>query len=385
MSDLKKPRLTPPPLRFALPAVAAGWALAFEAVRFTEQVASNPSANDFRLIYVAARTGVNVGWSHIYDPDRLQNLSQGLGPVVAPITAVYTYNFPPMVAWLAVPLVFFPLAAAFCLWSAVNVASLVVAARLAFAGDVVRWLTVLLVSLALWPAVFSLERGQPELIVFALAIGSWSLASRGRERWAGALLGLTWAIKPQVVLLLPVVLLVCGFRRATAWWLLTAAAAWSLFALVLGATGLGTYLGVLAWEASDPGFASTPLVAPFGPTASLWVGQGLFAAVALAAIWRHRRSLRIAFAIGLAGSLLSAVHLHAYDYVGLVVGAWLVLGAEEVSVLELGWLGVGVICVQLTAIGVGLPILVWQPVWLVLLWIRPVHLMERNAALGVPA
>ena len=376
---------TLPPLRFALPAVAAGWALAFEAVRLTGLIVSNPTANDFRLIYVAAKVGLRWGWSHIYDPDRLQQVSQGLGPAVAPITAVYTYNFPPLVAWAAALFVLLPLPAAFYAWGGMNVASLAVASRLAFGDDVVRWLTVLLVSLALWPTVFSLERGQPELIVFALAIASWWMAARGRERWAGALLGLTWAIKPQVVLLLPVVMLVCGFRRAVVWWLLTAAVAWSVFALVIGPGGLGTYLGVLAWEASDPGFASTPLVAPFGPGVSLLIGQGVFAAAALAAMWRHRRSLRIAFAIGLVGSLLSAVHLHAYDYVGLIVAGWLVLAAEEVSLVELGWLGVGVVCVQLTAVGVGVPILVWQPIWLLMLWIRPRYVVERNAALGSPA
>lgn len=142
---------------------------------------------------------------------------------------------------------------------------------------------------------------------------------------------------------------------------------------------------MLAWEASDPGFASTPLVAPFGPAISLLVGQGLFGALTLAALWRHRRSWRIAFAIGLAGTLLSAVHLHAYDYVGLVVAAWLVLGAEDASVVELGWLGVGVICVQLTAIGAGVPILIWQPIWLLMLWLRGTGLEGKPQSSAIPA
>lgn len=376
---------TLPPLRLALPAVAAAWAIAFEVVRLTGLVGANPTANDFRLIYVAAQVGLRWGWSHMYDPDRLQLMSQDLGPVVAPITALYTYNFPPLVAWAAALLVFLPVSVAFYVWAGMNVASLVVVSRPAFPGDNAKWLTVLLVSLALWPTVFSLERGQPELMVFGLAVASWWLAAHRRDRWAGVLLGLTWAIKPQVVFLLPAVMLMSGFPRVVLWWLATTTAAWTVFALAIGPTGLGTYLGVLVWESSDPGFASTPLVAPFGAGPSLLVGQGVFAVATLAAVWRHRRSLRIAFAIGLVGSLLSAVHLHAYDYVGLVVAGWLVLGAEEVSLLELGWLGVGVICVQLTAIGVGVPILVWQAIWLLMLWIRPTDVVERNAALGVPA
>ena len=362
---------TVPPLRLAAPAIAAAWALAFEVSRLIGLVAKDYTANDFRLFYVAAQVGVRWGWSTIYDPGRQQLMSEALGPGHPAIIALYTYNFPPLVAWIAALLLFLPLPAAFYAWGGLNVGALVAASRFAFPGETFKWLTALLISLAVWPTAFSLERGQPALLVFALAITCWWLAAKGRERWAGAALGVAWAIKPQVVLLLPAVLLLCGFPRAFAWWLLTTAAAWTLFALVIGPTGLGTYLAVLSWESSDPGFATTPLVAPFGRGTSLLLGQALFAGVTLAAVWRQRRSLRIAFAIGIAGTLLSAVHLHVYDYVGLVVAAWLVLGRETVSVIDIAWIAVGVVCVQLSAIGLGWPILVWQPIWLVLLWIRP--------------
>ncbi len=66
---------------------------------------------------------------------------------------------------------------------------------------------------------------------------------------------------------------------------------------------------------------------------------------------------------------MSAIHVHEYDYVGLIVAAWLAL-AEPTSALEFVWMAIGVVCVQLPLIGMRLPILIWQPVWLLMLTLR---------------
>ena len=329
---------------------------------------------------------MRYGWPHIYDVGRLRDLSLPLGREVASDPFSLFYLNPPAAAWVVVPLTLLPISAALGVWSIVNVAAFVGASRLVFPRGGFVWVTTLLVSLAVWPTVFSLERGQMEPIVYGLAIASWWMAERGRQRWAGILLALAMAFKPQDVLLLPAVLVICGMYRAAAWWLLTSTALLVLFVVTVGAEGIGSNLAVVWWSTSaDPSFIAKPFIAPFGPYLSLLVGQAVFALLTLGAAWRQRWSLRIAFAIGLVGTLASGVHLHVYDYVGLVVAAWLVLSAEDVSVVELGWLGVGVICVQLTAIGVGLPLLLWQPVWIVLLGLRPVRVREPRAALGNPA
>src|SRR6516162_6338802 len=64
-----------PPLRLAVPAVAAAWALVFEVARFVGLVNHDSAANDFRLVYVAAEAGVQVGWARMYDPLWLQQFS----------------------------------------------------------------------------------------------------------------------------------------------------------------------------------------------------------------------------------------------------------------------------------------------------------------------
>ena len=184
----------------------------------------------------------------------------------------------------------------------------------------------------------------------------------------------------QDVALLPAVLLLCGFWRSAAYWLATTVALWAAFALVLGASGMGTYLAVLAWAASDPSYTATPAFAPFGPRMSLIAGQAAIAAVALGAVWRQRRTWNVAFALGLLGTAMSAIHVHEYDYVGLVVAAWLALSAPT-SALEFAWMAIGVVCLQVPLIGMRLPILFWQPVWLLMLSLR----RRRPEFAAVPA
>lgn len=341
----------------------------FELIRFVGLVRSNPAATDFRLFYIAAQAGEKWGWSHMYDPDKLQALSLAFGPAAGPIVPSYTYDNPPFLAFLVTPLTAMPLTAAFVLWTVINVAAFVAAWRLASPGIGLARITVLLGSLALWPTVFSLERGQPVLVTYALAIGCWWMAARHREVAAGVLLALATAIKPQDVALLPIVLLIGGFPRAAAYWLAATAVLGVLFAIVIGAAGIGTYLAVLAWAASGPGFTAAPLIEPFGPQASLVAGEGIVLLLALVGMWRQRRSWNVIFAIGLLATLVCSIHIHEYDYVGVVVAAWLVM-REPVSLAEKAWLAIGVVCAQGPAISVRIPIVLWQPIWLVMLTLR---------------
>lgn len=368
---LRSPAPNVPPLSLAVPAVTAVLALLFEVPRIFALVTDDPGITDFRRFYAAAEVGMRFGWPHIYDVALLREMSLPPGPGVAPDVFSLLYLNPPIVAWAVVPLTLLPLSAALVVWSAVNLFSLVAASRLVFPrGDFV-WATAILVSIAVWPSVFSLERGQMGPIVYAFVVASLLMAEHGRQRWAGLFLALALAIKPQDVYLLPAVFFICGMLRAAAWWALGSAAFLALFAVVLGAQGIGTDLAVISYSASaDPAFIARPFVAPFGPDASLLLGEALLVLLSLAAAWRQRRSLRIAFAIGIVGTLASGVHLHVYDYVGLAVAAWLVISESRGSLLDVGWLALGVVCAQLSAILIVWPILVWQDAWIVLLGMR---------------
>jgi hypothetical protein len=360
-----------PPLSLAVPALAAAWALVFEVPRFVDLVRSDAGVTDFRRFYAAAEVGIRYGWPQIYDVGRLRDVSLPLGPGVGSDPFSLFYMNPPVVAWALVPFTLIPLSAALVAWSLVNLASFVAASRAVVSQGGFVWMTTLLVSLAVWPSVFSLERGQMEPIVYGLAIASLVTAERGHQRVAGACLALAMAFKPQDVFLLPAIFVICGMFRVAVWWLLTSTGLLALFVLTVGAQGIGTNIAVVWWSASaDPSFIARPFIAPFGPDISLVVGQALFALFSLAAAWRQRRSLRIAFAIGLVGTLASGVHLHVYDYVGLVAAGWLVVSESASSVPELGWLGLGVLCAQLTSLQIIWPILIWQDIWILVLGMR---------------
>jgi Glycosyltransferase family 87 len=357
-----------PPILHAVLLVIGAWAVVFELLRFVGLVSSQPANNDYRVFYLAAEAGIRWGWPHMYDPSRLQELNASFAlPVSSDISPLYTYLSPPLLAWLIATLVPLPFTVGFCIWAALNAGALGAACRLVFGHSRTVWIAVFLGSLAIWPSALAIERGQPELVLYALVIASWWCADRGHQRSAGLLLGIAGCLKPPAIVLLPAIFLLCGRGRAALWWLVTMVAAAAIFSVVLGPVGIGTYLGVTAWAASDPNFTATPFFSPFGSRTSLLVGQAMFAAAALVGAWINRRSLRRAVAIGIVGSVMSAVHLHEYDYVGLVVAAWLAVDRSPLSVANIAWLSVGVICAQLPAIGIRLPILVWEPLWLLFL------------------
>jgi hypothetical protein len=381
----RKPGDRLPPISHSVALVIAAWAVIFEISRLVREVASQPGNNDYRVFYLAAKAGVTWGWPHIYDPFLLQQLSTTTASAGAPdISPLYTYLNPPMLAWLLAAMTPLPFLVGFCIWAAVNAATLGAACRLVFSRSRMVWAAVFLGSIAVWPTAFALERGQPELLLFAVVIGSWWCADRGHNRTAGILLGLATFLKPQDIVLLPAVFLICRLGGATLWWLATTAAAAAISVAVLGPVGTGTYLGVTLWAASDPNFSASPLFSPFGAHTSLLIGQAVLAAAALAGVWLNRRSLRVAVAIGIAGTLVSSLHLHEYDRVGLVVAAWLAMDRFR-SPVGMAWLVAGLVCIQLPAIGIRTPILVWQPLWLVWLAVPTYRLEIFQRVLQPPA
>src|SRR5260370_2512491 len=83
---------------------------------------------------------------------------------------------------------------------------------------------------------------------------------------------------------------------------------------------------------------------------------------------------------------MSAVHAHESDYCVVLLAAWLVLATPTSATVRL-WLLPGVAAVQMMAIGLALPTLLWAIVWLVLLVAeRPLREAEnRNAERQVGA
>jgi uncharacterized protein (TIGR03382 family) len=107
----------------------------------------------------------------------------------------------------------------------------------------------------------------------------------------------------------------------------------------------------------------------FGQPAAAGVEIALaFAALSLA--WLRRDRLDLVFALGLVGTTASATYLHEDDVAILVLAAWIVLRAQP-SLVQRVWLLVGIAAAQFIAIGLPLPMLLWEPLWIALLGLEP--------------
>src|SRR5690348_9187338 len=202
------PRL--PPLWLSASALAAAITVGFGVQRWIDHFAKAPDAEDYRLHMVAARLGLQYGWSRIYDVDLTRAASAGLGPVGSLVDTSHVFMSPPPAAWMVAPMAWLPLSAGYLVWTVISLAAFVAACWLVVPGSRFVRLTVLLVSLALWPVHYQFWLGQWVVVTLALLALSWWLLERDRWVVAGVVLALSLCFKPQDVLLVPVALLVSG-------------------------------------------------------------------------------------------------------------------------------------------------------------------------------
>ncbi|MFH1926914.1 MAG: glycosyltransferase family 87 protein [Chloroflexota bacterium] len=112
---------------------------------------------------------------------------------------VWPYPYTPVLAILLLPLSYLPYAWASVIWATLNVIALGLGCWLILLSQGMitppRLALALLLLYGFRPALVGLRLGQIDVLIF-LAIGlSFYLLKRGREGWAGALLGLAIAIK----------------------------------------------------------------------------------------------------------------------------------------------------------------------------------------------
>ena len=347
--------------------MAALWAAAYDLGRWVVLFVSKPIHVDFRIFYVAAQAGLERGWAAVYDQDFLRQLSAGFPVDERYINTSATYVSAPLLAWLLSPLAFFPLPVAYAAWTLVSLLALVVAWRLVAPYTGLARLSLLLAALALWPVMDSLYYGQPSLLVLALVALAWWLTARERWWWAGLALAFATALKPQVMILVPLVLLISGRWRVTATWVVACGAILAATFVSLGLGGLQAWWATVQQVQSDAGHVYFTAARVFGAGPVTYAVEALLAGAALAVAWRHREHLEVVFAAGLAGSLAAAFHLHQPDYSILVLAAWLALRASP-PVWHRLWLLSGVATMQLVTLGQPIPQLAWDAAWLAILF-----------------
>lgn len=362
------PRL--PPLWLSASALAAAITVGFGVQRWVDHFVHAPDAEDYRLHMVAARVGLQYGWSRIYDLDLMRAASAGLGPVGSLIDTNHVFMSPPPAAWMTVPIAWLPLSAGYLVWTLISLAAFVGAAWLVIPGSRLARLTVLLVSLALWPVHYQFWLGQWVVATLALLALAWWLLERDRWVAAGIVLALSLSFKTQDVLLVPLALLVSGRWKVVAVAAATGAVIGGLSLLSLGASGVSSWLAIASQIHADPYQAPMTYSSLLGRSGITTAVELALGAVALALAWYRRDRLDLVFALGIVGSTASAVYLHEDDIAILVLAAWIVLRSRP-SVPQRAWLLVGIAAAQLLALGLPVPMLLWEPVWIALLGLEP--------------
>ena len=358
--------LARPPLWLASAAVVATWAAIYDIAVWSIQFARQPVHPDFRIFYVAAEAGLRFGWSKSYDIPTLRSLSASFPPHENDITPALPFIHPPLLAWLIAPLTALPVSAAYALWCLLLLAALVWAWYIAGPYSGFRKLVFIPVALAVWPVLDAFYFGQPSTLQLALVAAAWWLCTTERPLAAGAALAFATGLKPHTVILVPFALAAAGRYRVFAGWAAVCAMLAAAFAITLGASGLSSWWQALVYGQGDRGQSLYTLEYVFGSSPVAYALEGLQGAAALVIARSRRTDLNVVFAVGIVGSLAFAFHLHQYDYIGLILAAWLVLRSGP-PIWQRFWLLAGIATLLVLSLGQPVPQLAWDLGFLVIL------------------
>jgi len=342
-------------------------------------VTRDPLANDFTLVFIAVRIGVEHGWSQIYSLPLQHRLFSELRPG-AVFNDGQRYIAPPPLAWLTLPLAPLGPAAAFYAWTALSAVALVAAWWLGAPGQGLERATWLIGAVAWYPVLYEISYGQPALIILVAVIGAWRLAEGGRQYEAGVVLALGTALKPQLVLAVPLVLLAAGRWRLVAAWagVLLVLAALSL--ATLGAGGLSDYRALLAEAQGLPNNRYFTLAYILGPGVLSYAAQAVVLVIAAAGGYLARREAHARlFALGLVATAFGTTYWHLQDYAILLAAGWLFWRGTAPS-WQRAWLVVVAIAGELAWPLTPLPMLIALGVWLAFL-VAPRRMAQGPAPL----
>jgi alpha-1,2-mannosyltransferase len=338
----------------------------------------DPLSNDFTLVFIAVRIGLEHSWSQIYSLPLQHQVFTELRPG-AVFNDGQRYLAPPPLAWLTLPLAPLGAAGAFYAWTALSVIALLAAWWLGAPGQGLERATWLILAVGWYPVLYEISYGQPVLVVLIAVIAAWRLAEGGRHYEAGVVLALGTALKPQLVLAVPLVLLAAGRWRLVVAWAGVLAVLAALSLATLGAGGLADYRSLLS-EAQglvNNRYFTLAYVLGAGPLS--YAAQAVVLAIAGAGAYLGRsESYARLFALGLVATAFGTTYWHLQDYAILLAAAWLFC-RDATPRWQRAWLVVIAIAGELAWPLTPLPMLVGLAVWLAFL-VAPRRIAQQPAS-----
>lgn len=282
-------------------------------------VMSDPVGRDFVNVWMGARSvfaGGPAGW---FDADTYNAAVRAMLPSAPPGDSyIFFWSYPPHVVLFTWPFGLMPYLAAYAVWCIGGLALFAVAARAG--GITARNLPFVVLAPAVAANVFS---GQNGFLTAALLIGGLAALER-RPILAGVLFGIL-TVKPQLGLLLPVMLLFTGRWRTIAAAAATTAALAAMTAALFGPdiwieclTKTGPQqvrlLQTMGFHLMPSAFAGMRQLGL--PVEAAWAVQALQSAAALAAtawaFWR-RRDPALSLALLVTATFLFTPYSYYYD------------------------------------------------------------------------
>jgi len=282
-------------------------------------IRNDPIGVDFHTYVAAGQTGLEKGWSHVYD----QALVAVEQKELAPKQVAQPFLSPPTVAFVTAPLARIPYDIAYVVWAVFLFAAFALA--LVWAGvsrGWGRWIAVV-GALAPWWVMHAVNVGQVVPLVAAGTVIAWRLTRERRDLLAGIALAAI-LLKPNTAILVPFALLFALRYRAFAAWAGASMVVLVVVLLTVGTDGMAAYVTQLRGPLPK-GADDLTLHGALSATGALaTVLRVLIVGAVFAAAYRLRRSPGLVVPLAIIGSLVISPYLHASDLCMLAAAGWMV-------------------------------------------------------------
>ena len=348
-------------------ALASFEAAVFYAITWIGVMRSDLHGPDFFSFYSAARLFLARGGDRVYElggqkefQDQVTAHWQG-GPFV-----LLPYIHPPYYTVLIAPLGYLDFHTGYLVWAAVNLALAVAATTILVRSNLLgrmQALVAALITAGFLPLFVTLLQGQSDLVMLVPLAASYWAWTRGRPGLAGVFAGLAM-VKPQMLLLLPLLFLARRSWRALAGFGAVATAFAGISLVAVGPTGVTKYAGIIVpWAiGGNQGWPITGQTVyslrgvleqmPGGRIPALGLLGALLVLVALSLLWQPARP-RLDYALAVAGSVALSPYQNLHDLVLVLLPAYavagmLVRGEVRYPALGAGLLALGAAGIDLT-------------------------------------